>query len=296
MKRISTLCSCSAYASAFIQSTNSFSLRTLTSHQMFYFKSSMKPLFPSSKTQQSFLRTVQSEPKIQVATLQKNTERENPLLHSDFFGVKSLVTIEDLYKARVHFGHTKGCRNELMKPYLFGCRLGTDIFDLDVTLQHLHRALNFLAHMAFRKAIILFIMKSHQHGHAVEKLAQECGEFAHTRAWGHGTFTNNKINPRELKGGIKLPDLCVFLSLQDTVQDRHLAIDECAKVGIATIGICDSNVNPSIITYPVPANDDSLQSIELFCSLFKKAVLLGKEKRLEIENSSQSVKTADSTE
>ena len=85
-------------------------------------------------------------------------------------------------------GATLYVRN--MKPYLFGCRLGVDIIDLDQTLAHLQRALNFLAHVAYRKGIILFIMKSPMHGHLVEKTAKQCGEFAHTRRWKTGLFTN----------------------------------------------------------------------------------------------------------
>ena len=77
-----------------------------------------------------------------------------------------------------------------MKPYLFGCRLDVDIIDLNQTLPHLHNALNFLAHMAFRKGIILFITKSQQFGPMVEQLALDCGEYAHTRTWFHGSFTN----------------------------------------------------------------------------------------------------------
>ena len=84
--------------------------------------------------------------------------------------------------------HFNVCRH--MKPYLYGCRLDVDIIDLDQTLSHIHRALNFLAHIAFRKGIILFLMKSQQYGHLVEQLALDSEEYAHTRPWLDGTFTN----------------------------------------------------------------------------------------------------------
>lgn len=77
-----------------------------------------------------------------------------------------------------------------MKPYLFGCRLGVDIIDLDQTLPHFHCALNFMAHMAYRGGLFLFLTKSQQFAPMVEKLAVDCGEYAHTRPWGEGTFTN----------------------------------------------------------------------------------------------------------
>lgn len=54
---------------------------------------------------------------------------------------------------------------------------------------------------------------------------------------------------------------------------------DAAKMCIPTIGIVDSNSNPNLITYPVPGNDDSASSIELYCNLFRDAILLGKERR-----------------
>lgn len=60
---------------------------------------------------------------------------------------------------------------------------------------------------------------------------------------------------------------------------QHTAIRDSAKMNIPTIGIVDSNCNPDLITYAVPGNDDSVASIELYCNLFKEAVLRGKQKR-----------------
>jgi len=54
------------------------------------------------------------------------------------------------------------------------------------------------------------------------------------------------------------------------------AIIDAAKVGIPTIGVVDSDCNPNIITYPIPGNDDTLESIQLYLHLFKQAILLGK--------------------
>lgn len=59
----------------------------------------------------------------------------------------------------------------------------------------------------------------------------------------------------------------------------HTGIRDAAKMGIATVGIVDSNCNPNMITYPVPGNDDTPASIELYCRLFKTAILRGKEKK-----------------
>lgn len=72
---------------------------------------------------------------------------------------------------------------------------------------------------------------------------------------------------------------------------QHTAIRDSAKMNIPTIGIVDSNCNPDLVTYVVPGNDDSPVSIELYCKLFKEAILRGKQKRqnllMEIEKNKE---------
>ncbi len=70
--------------------------------------------------------------------------------------------------------------SRLMEPYLFGSRLDVDIIDLEQTAEHLQRALNFTAHVAYRGGIILFVSRRRQFGHLIETSAQECGEYSHT--------------------------------------------------------------------------------------------------------------------
>ena len=62
------------------------------------------------------------------------------------------------------------------------------------------------------------------------------------------------------------------------------AIIDSAKIGIPTVGIVDSDCNPNIITYPIPGNDDTLDSTQLYLHLFKQAILIGKKKRDENSN------------
>lgn len=79
-----------------------------------------------------------------------------------------------------------------------------------------------------------------------------------------------------------MPDLCIFFNTLNNVLIQHSAVKDSAKMAIPTIGILDSNCNPNLITYPVPGNDDSPAAIELYCNLFKRAILRGKEKRKEM--------------
>ncbi|XP_067397937.1 small ribosomal subunit protein uS2m [Emydura macquarii macquarii] len=203
-----------------------------------------------------------------------------PLRHPDFFNVKELFSLKDLFDARVHLGHKKGCRHRFMEPYIFGCRLDQDIIDLDQTVEHLQQALNFTAHVAYRKGIILFVSRNRQFGHLVDVTAKDCGEYAHTRYWVGGLLTNAHV---QYGTGIRLPDLLIFLSTLNNVFEPHVAVRDAAKMNIPTVGVVDTNCNPSIITYPIPGNDDSPLAMELYCRLFKMTIIRAKNKRKQME-------------
>lgn len=208
-----------------------------------------------------------------------NNEKHKEILkHPDYFEVHKLFTVKDLFEARVHYGHKVGSLDERMLPYIYGSRLDHVIFDLDKTAEYLRKALNVAAHTAYNDGIILFFLRSAQNSHIVEKTAVECGEFAHTRFWRGGIFTNAN---KQFGAVTRLPDLCIFFNTLNNVLIQHTAVRDSAKMAIATIGIVDSNCNPNLITYPVPGNDDSSTSIELYCKLFKNAILKGKQKRKE---------------
>lgn len=198
--------------------------------------------------------------------------------HPDYFNVHNLFTVKDLFDARVHYGHKVGSLDERMLPYLYGSRLGHAIFDLDKTAEYLRAALNVAAHIAYREGIIVFFLRNAQNAHLIEKTALECGEYAHTKFWRGGIFTNST---KQFGAVTRLPDLCIFLNTLNTVLLQHTAIRDAAKMSIATVGVVDSNCNPNMITYPVPGNDDSPVAIALYCRLFKEAILRGKEKRKE---------------
>lgn len=198
--------------------------------------------------------------------------------HPDYFNVHNLFTVKDLFDARVHYGHKVGSLDERMLSYIYGSRLGHVIFDLDKTADYLRAALNIAAHVAYREGVIVFFLRNAQSSHMVEKTARECGEYAHTRFWRGGIFTNST---KQFGAVTRLPDLCIFLNTLNTVLLQHTAIRDAAKMSIVTVGVVDSNCNPNMIAYPVPGNDDSPASIALYCKLFKEAILRGKEKRKE---------------
>ncbi|XP_029059735.1 28S ribosomal protein S2, mitochondrial [Monodon monoceros] len=203
-----------------------------------------------------------------------------PLKHLDFFNVKELFSVRSLFDARVHLGHKAGCRHRFMEPYIFGSRLDQDIIDLEQTATHLQLALNFTAHMAYREGIILFVSRRRQFSHLIENVARDCGEYAHTRYFKGGLLTNA---PLLLGPSVRLPDLIIFLHTLNNVFEPHIAVRDAAKMNIPTVGIVDTNCNPSLITYPIPGNDDSPPAVQLFCRLFQTTINRAKEKRKQVE-------------
>ncbi|CAK9828594.1 28S ribosomal protein S2, mitochondrial [Anthophora retusa] len=129
----------------------------------------------------------------------KDLKSLDPLNHPDFFHVYDMFTVKDLFEAK--------------------------------TAELLRQALNFTAHIAYQGGIILFIAKNPQISYLIENTAKECEEYAHTRHWKHGTFTNAN---HEFKAAIRLPDLCIFLNTMESVVKQHRAVVHAAKMAIPT--------------------------------------------------------------
>jgi hypothetical protein len=125
----------------------------------------------------------------QKSEVELSSYKDDPLNARDYFGVNKLFTIKDLFNARVHLGHTVSSMLPQMKPFIYGTRFNTCIFDLDETALLLTQALNFIAHVAHRGGIILFVARQPQISHLVERTAIECGEYAQCRQWSTEVFT-----------------------------------------------------------------------------------------------------------
>ncbi|CAD6199720.1 unnamed protein product [Caenorhabditis auriculariae] len=105
---------------------------------------------------------------------------------------------------------------------------------------------------------------------------RKAGQYSHVRKWQAGTLTNTK---QLLGASVRLPDAIVFLSTLTSVGDSHPAIIEAAKMAIPTVGVVDSNSDPAYLSYLIPANDDTPQSVEYLLRLFKEAIRRGTEAR-----------------
>lgn len=186
-----------------------------------------------------------------------------------------------------------------MKWALYGKRLDTCIFDLNITQQYMRRAMMFLAHAVYKGSIVLFISSNRETMHTVERMATEIGEYAHTRKWENSTLTNIK---QLFDSPLRLPDVIIFLTVLSSTMTQHPAIIEAAKMAIPTIGIVDSNagkysiyfwlymlfLEPNYITYPIPGSDDSERTVEFYMNAFCRTIEFAKDARKKQMEMSQS--------
>jgi small subunit ribosomal protein S2 len=218
------------------------------------------------------------------------------------------VTQEELLNAGVHFGHLKRKWNPKMAPYIFMERNGIHIIDLNKTHAKLEEAAAAVKQIAKSGKKILFVATKKQAKEIVAGAAKSVNMPFITERWPGGMLTNfatqrksvkkmttldkmlsdgtvdnlskkerlmmgrQKSKMEKLLGSIAdLNRLPAALFIVDTVKE-HIAVDEAIKLGIPTIAVNDTNSDPSLIDFPIPANDDASKSIELIMNIMVKAV------------------------
>lgn len=206
----------------------------------------------------------------------------NAMDHDDYFNVKSLVDMKEMFDARVHLGHHEGTWDPLTRPYIHGMRSTQYIIDLEKSVECLQCALNVLSHIVYRKGIVLFISTNPRFDHLIQKTARNSGEYFITRAWHKGLFNNAST----MLGTDRLPDLIISFNNSRFERVRE-AITEAAMCNIPVIGLIDTDCDPRLVTYPVPGNDDTLDSMEYFCNVFEKTILNAKQRLADDEGVEQ---------
>ncbi|MBL0095263.1 MAG: 30S ribosomal protein S2 [Bacteroidetes bacterium] len=218
------------------------------------------------------------------------------------------VTQEELLNAGVHFGHLKRKWNPKMAPYIFMERNGIHIIDLNKTHAKLEEAAAAVKQIAKSGKKILFVATKKQAKEIVAGAAKSVNMPYITERWPGGMLTNfatqrksvkkmtsldkmlsdgtvenlskkerlmmgrQKSKMEKLLGSIAdLNRLPAALFIVDTVKE-HIAVDEAIKLGIPTIAINDTNSDPSVIDFPIPANDDASKSIELIMHIMVKSI------------------------
>ena len=225
------------------------------------------------------------------------------------------VSIKTMLEAGVHFGHQMRRWNPKMAPYIYGSKDRIHIINLDKTAVLMKEALNFISDVAANGGRILFVGTKRQASERVAEAAKKCGQYYVNHRWLGGMLTNWKTVSQSISklenlekrledteivlkkketlmlqrsveklnkalGGVRsmggTPSLLFVL---DTIVDRT-AVLEARVLGIPVVGICDTNTDPTLIDYPIPGNDDSIRSIDLYCSLVESAIIDGMQKGL----------------
>ena len=219
-------------------------------------------------------------------------------------------SMRQLLDAGVHFGHQTHRWNPKMAPYIYGARNNIHIIDLSQTVPLLHQALKQVSDTVARGGRVLFVGTKRAASDKVADAAKRCGQYYVNHRWLGGMLTNWKTISGSIKrlrelddrltnqtqgltkkellmltrdrdkleralGGIKdmggQPDILVVI---DTLKEQ-IAIQEANVLHVPVVAVCDSNSDPTNVTYPVPGNDDATRAIAMYCDLFAGAVLDG---------------------
>jgi small subunit ribosomal protein S2 len=225
------------------------------------------------------------------------------------------VDIKELLQAGAHFGHKTSRWHPKMAPYIHSKHDGTHIIDLTKTAEQLEKALNFLTETAASGKQILLVSTKRQARDKVKEVAEATEMPYVTERWLGGALTNQatiggrikylkdlesrlasgeleaKYNKLEVQryteemaemnhlyGGIKhMTAKPGALFVADIIANRH-AVREANKLGIPVVAIVDTNVDPTQVDYPIPANDDATKAINLILDYVQKAIEAGKSK------------------
>tara|TARA_B110001454_G_C12717710_1_gene433287 strand:- start:86 stop:871 length:786 start_codon:yes stop_codon:yes gene_type:complete len=221
-------------------------------------------------------------------------------------------SLKDLIEAGVHFGHKTQRWDPKMEQYIHTIRENVHIIDLTQTMAMLTAALSKINETVSKGGKILFVSTKKQASKRIADLATETNQYYVNHRWLGGMLTNwstitnsikkmkeleisknnpnNEFTKKELLKmtrkhdklmlslyGIsemkKAPDLIFII---DTKLE-HKAVAEARNLKIPVIGIVDTNSNPDVIDFPIPGNDDSRRSINLYCDLIQKTILSSKD-------------------
>lgn len=208
------------------------------------------------------------------------------------------VTLPMLLANQTHLGHATSLWHPGNSSYIFGVREGIHIISLDTTFAYLRRAAKVVQEVARRGGIILFLGTRKGWDEIVVNSAKMAGGCHIFDRWTPGSLTNGqqilgncavkivdaKDKPLEqfdalLRGDKQVlrPDLVICLN----PIENEVCLHECGLYNVPTIGVIDTDCNPSWVTYPIPANDDSLRSIGLISGVLGRAGQEGQKLRLE---------------
>ena len=224
----------------------------------------------------------------------------------------AIVSMRQMLEAGVHFGHQTHRWNPRMKRFIFGERNGIYIIDLEQTLDRAEAAYKFTRDLVANGGSVLFIGTKKQAQDPIKFFADKCGMPYVNERWLGGMLTNFdtiakrvakmqeyermrdtgefELMPKKeallisremeklqknlsgIRGLSKRPSAVFIL---DTVKE-HIAVTEANKLGIPVIAVVDTNVNPDLVQFPIPGNDDAIRANELMSRVICEAVIEGR--------------------
>ena len=220
-----------------------------------------------------------------------------------------------LLDANVHFGHLRKKWNPKMRQYIFKEHKGVHLIDLNRTAECLEKAGQALKQIAKSGKKIMFVATKKQARDIVSEAARSVNMPFVTERWLGGMMTNFTTIRRSVKkmnniermladgnvtnitkkqlltlsrerekmervlGGVanlnRLPSAVFIVD----ILNEHLAVDEADRLGIRTFAMVDTNSDPNLVDFPIPANDDSSKSIEIITRYMVEAIKEGLEER-----------------
>lgn len=222
------------------------------------------------------------------------------------------VGLLELLDAGVHFGHQTRRWNPRMRPYIFGERNGIHIIDLRKTLDRLDRARDAVRRTVLKGQNVLFLSTKRQLKSIIGEEATRCGAHFVTERWLGGMLTNFQTIRRqirrlkELERGQEENAFEFYTKKERLLLERERAklekyfhgvremtrlpgavfvvdarreiigVREAHRLGIPVIAIADTNVDPSLIDYPIPGNDDAIRSVSLIAGQIADSIAIAR--------------------
>jgi small subunit ribosomal protein S2 len=221
----------------------------------------------------------------------------------------SAIKLEELLEAGAHFGHQVQRWNPKMKPYILCARNGIHFIDLEKTISSIDKFIERVREIASKGGKVLFVGTKKQLKEYVKEEAQRCKMPFVTERWLGGMLTNlatvkesirrldkleaevetegfHKLTKKEQ--GQKLHEKEKLLSVLGGIRDmkhnpkivfivdtirEHLAVAEAKRLGIEIAAIADTNSNPDLIDYIIPANDDAIKSVKVITEKIVDAII-----------------------
>ena len=243
--------------------------------------------------------------------------------------IMAVVSMKQLLEAGVHFGHQTRRWNPKMARFIFTERNGIYIIDLQKTVKKMDEAYNFVRDLAAEGGKVLFVGTKKQAQESIKNEAERCNQYFVNERWLGGMLTNFQTIEKRVKrlktlekqaedgtfeilpkkevtllkhemeklqkylGGIKdmkkLPDALFIID----PKKEEIAVSEARKLHIPIIATVDTNCDPDVIDYPIPANDDAIRAVKLLTGKIADAVLEGNQGEQTEEGAAEGAEAAE---